>query len=235
MPERGSRTLARGLSVLQALSWTTEGATVAQVATVTQLDRAVLYRLLDTLQEQGFVTRDEVTRRFHLGPAMVELGAKAARGLEVARVASAGMHQLMELSREAVCLAVRDRGDIVVVQRIEPSGLFVRIGYAVGFRHAIDVGAHGRALLALLPPAAGLPSMPDADREEIRRRGYAHSADELEVGASGVAAGIIDGAGTAVAALGIVAPSARMEEPGMLGPRIASVAADISRRLGTTD
>lgn len=234
MAERsGSRTLSRGLSVLRALGSSADGATVAQIAAVTGLDRAVLYRLLETLTEDGFVVRDQSTRLFHLGVALVELGAKAGRGLEVSRLAADGMQQLMELTREAVCLAVRDRGDLVVVERVEPPGLFVRIGYSVGFRHPVAVGAHGQALLAFTPPSSGDGARLDAHtRETIRHRGYAVSTDELEHGASGVAAPILDQQGQAVASLGVVAPTPRLPDPATLGPRIAQTAMEISRRLG---
>jgi DNA-binding IclR family transcriptional regulator len=233
----GSRTLGRGLAVLQALGSSADGATVAELASATDLDRAVLYRLLDTLTESGFVVRDTETRRFHLGVALVELGARASRGLEVRRIALPGMRALMEQTREAVCLAVRDRTDVVVVDRVEPPGLFVRVGYHVGFRHPLAVGAHGRALLASLEvddrqpfedrhPALG------PELEATRTRGYAVSADELERGASGVAAPIVDRTGRPIASIGVVAPSPRLADPNALGPRVRALALEISRRLG---
>ena len=83
----GSRTLARGLALLSALGDATEGETVSGLAEATDLDRAVLYRLLDTLTDEGFVTRDPETRKYRLGLAMLELGVRAATGLEVRRLA----------------------------------------------------------------------------------------------------------------------------------------------------
>lgn len=215
----------------------TEGATVAELSSATGLDRAVLYRLLDTLAQHGFVARDPETRRFHLGVALVELGARAGRSLEVRRLALPAMRMLMEQVREAVCLAVRDRGDVVVVDRVEPSGLFVRVGYHVGFRHPLRVGAHGRALLALMdshdrdPFVEGHPGV-SAEIEATRARGFAISADELERGASGVAAAIVDRAGRPIASLGIVAPSPRMPDPASVGPRVRALALEVSKRLG---
>ena len=233
----GSRTLSRGLAVLQFLGTVADGATVAELSSATALDRAVLYRLLDTLAGQGFVARDPDTRRFHLGVALVELGARAGRSLEVRRLALPAMRLLMEQVREAVCLGVRDRGDVVVVDRVEPSGLFVRVGYHVGFRHPLRVGAHGRALLACLDQAdreALLDGHPGitAEIEATRMRGFAVSADELERGASGVAAAIVDRAGRPIASLGIVAPSPRLPDPAALGPRVRGLALEVSRRLG---
>jgi DNA-binding IclR family transcriptional regulator len=98
----GSRTLARGLSVLSALGSASDGATVAELSEATSLDRAVLYRLLETLGDTGFVVRDPETRKYHLGVALVELGSRASRGLEVRRLALPGMRLLMEQTREAV-------------------------------------------------------------------------------------------------------------------------------------
>jgi DNA-binding IclR family transcriptional regulator len=60
----GSRTLARGLALLTALGEHSDGATVSGLADATGLDRAVLYRLLDTLTSEGFVTRASETRKY---------------------------------------------------------------------------------------------------------------------------------------------------------------------------
>lgn len=223
--------------MLHALGNAADGATIAELAGSTELDRAVLYRLLDTLTTGGFVVRDPETRRFHLGVALVELGARASRGLEVRRLALPGMRALMEQCREAVCLAVRDRADVVVVDRLEPPGLFVRVGYHVGFRHPLRVGAHGRALLAFLdtgeraPLVAHQPRLA-AELDACRARGFALSTDELERGASGVAAPVLNRTGRAIASVGVVAPSPRLPEPVTLAPRIRNLAAEISARLG---
>ncbi|MPZ73826.1 MAG: helix-turn-helix domain-containing protein [Nitriliruptorales bacterium] len=235
----GSRTLSRGLAVLRCLGTSPEGATVAELSSATGLDRAVLYRLLETLADEGFVFRDPQTRRFQLGVALVELGARAGRGLEVRRLALPAMRALMDQSREAVCLAVRDRTDVVVIDRVEPPGLFVRVGYHVGFRHPLSVGAHGRALLAHLPaddqdPIVRRHPQLAGEMEAIRSRGFAVSADELERGASGVASAILDRMGRPIASLGIVAPSPRLAEPSSLGPRVRALAREVSRRLGYT-
>lgn len=223
----GSRTLARGLSLLQALGDATDGATVSSLSEETGLDRAVLYRLLETLVEDGFVTRDPETRKYRLGLAMLELGVRAAQGLEVRRVAGAALRSLMEDTGETACLAVRDRDELVVVDDIEPPDRFVQVNYRVGFRHELGISAHGRALLAFLPDGANDPSL-----QPVRQRGVAYTRDELEQGASGVAAPVFDHTGRAVAAVGIVAPTSRLPEADTVALRVLRAARDISERLG---
>ncbi|MGH3440802.1 MAG: IclR family transcriptional regulator, partial [Nitriliruptorales bacterium] len=223
----GSRTLARGLSLLLALGEENEGATVSSLAEATDLDRAVLYRLLETLTEEGFVTRDPETRRYRLGLAMLELGVRAAQGLEVRRLAGQALRSLMDDSGETACLAVRDRDDLVVVEVVEPPERFVQINYRVGFRHPLGVSAHGRALLAFLPEGSRDPSLVN-----VRQRGVAFTRDELEQGASGVAAPVFDHTGRAVAAVGIVAPTSRLPEPESVALRVLRAAREISEKLG---
>lgn len=232
----GSRTLGRGLSVLQRLAENPEGATVAQLASATGLDRAVLYRLLQTLVDEGFVVRDPDTRKFHLGATTIELGIRATRALRIRRIALPGMRALMDQAREAVCLAIRDRGDAVVVDRVEPRGLSVRVGYHVGMRHALTKGAHGRALLAFLDEkerdAAGqLSPETAAEIDAVRSRGFSTSVDDLERGAAGVAAPVLGPTGRPIAAIGVVAPSLRLRDPAALGPRVRALTLEIARRL----
>lgn len=223
----GSRTLSRGLALLNALGEHPDGATVSALAEATKLDRAVLYRLIDTLTNEGFVTRDADSRRYRLGLAMLELGVRAAQGLEVRRLAGPPLRGLSEDTGETACLAVRDRDDMVVVEVIEPSDRFVQVNYRVGFRHPLGVAAHGKALLAFLPEGSRTPEL-----QSVRQRGVAYTRDELEHGASGVAAPVFDHTGRAVAAVGIVAPNARLPDPESIALRVLRSAREISERLG---
>jgi len=223
----GSRTLSRGLVVLKALGGDAEGATVSSLSEATGLDRAVLYRLLETLAEEGFVTRDPESRRYRLGLAMLELGVRAAQGLEVRRLAGPALRALSDDTNETACLAVRDREDVVVVEVIEPDGRFVQVNYRVGFRHPLGMAAHGKALLAFLPDGERLNEL-----RPVRQRGVAYTRDEIEPGAAGVAAPVFDHTGRAVAAVGIVAPTARLPEPENVALRVLRSAREISERLG---
>lgn len=224
----GSRTLARGLAVLQALSADPEGTTVAGLSARTGLDRAVLYRLLATLGECGYVVRDEETRRYRLGVALIELGARAVRGLEVRRYALPGMRALMEQARETVCLAVRDGEHVVVVDRLDPPGRQVRVGYPVGLRHLLGESAHGRALL--LAEDGHAPAAADSTvRPDERARGFTVVDAEDAVA---VASPIRDRSGEAVASVSLTVPSSRVHDPAMLGPPVRALAQEISRRMG---
>lgn len=237
----GARTLGRGFDVLQSVGGRADGATVAEVCNDTGLDRAVVHRLLSTLAERGVVTRDEASRRFRLGVALIELGAQATRHLDVRRAAQASLRMLTDGTRESTCLAVRHGADAVVVDCLEAIGGSGRAPLPVGTRMPLARSAHGRVILAFSDDGEA-PASPTGARagdgevgEAIttaRQRGFGLSWDEIEPGLVEVAAPIRDAGGVAVGALGVIAPASRLPNPGRLGARIRTVAQEVSRRLG---
>jgi DNA-binding IclR family transcriptional regulator len=78
----------RVVAVLNLLGHETDGLTGADIARRVGANRASCVHMLAALEGAGFVTRGALDRRYRLGPALVELGAAAARsypGLETAR------------------------------------------------------------------------------------------------------------------------------------------------------
>ena len=76
-----------------------EGLTASDIARRVGANRASCVHMLAALEAAGFVARGAVDRRYRLGPALVGLGAAAARafpGLETAR------RELDELTRKAL-------------------------------------------------------------------------------------------------------------------------------------
>lgn len=226
----GARTLGRGLQVLCAVGARPRGATVAELCADTGLDRAVVHRLLGTLSEQGFVTRDDTSRRFRLGVPLIELGGRATGQLELYQAGRPALRLLADGTRESSCLTLRDGLDAVVVDQCEAvGGGSTRPPLAVGDRVPLDRLALGRAMLAFSPAAETL------GREEmaaVQRRGFEVGADEIQRGLVEVAAPIRGSEGEAIGALGVVAAASRLAEPARLGPRVRTVAREVSRRLG---
>jgi DNA-binding IclR family transcriptional regulator len=70
--------------------------------------------------------------------------------------------------------------------------------------------------------------------EQVRRHGYAVNRGEWRSDVSGLGAVIFDQHGTAIAAVGLSAPSARMDDARIesLGNALAKTAGEITRALG---
>jgi DNA-binding IclR family transcriptional regulator len=140
-----SQTLDRGLRVLKLLADTDHGLTVTELAAKLGVNRTVVYRLLATLEQHSLVRRD--------------LGGRARVGLGVLGLA----HQVHPLLREAALPALRSLADDIgatahltlvdgtealAVAVVEPTWTDYHVAYRTGFRHPLDRGAAGRAILA---------------------------------------------------------------------------------------
>jgi DNA-binding IclR family transcriptional regulator len=223
----GSRTLSRGISVLRAIGEHPDGVTVSGISNQTGLDRAVIYRLLDTLLEEGFVDRGTDGRIYRMGLSMLELGVMASRSIEVRQLAGPSLQTLTDTTQATASLAVRDRDTLVVVSVVGPEQDTSDFYYHLGFRHQLGVAAHGKALLAFLPEGAAHPTL-----LQVRQRGVAFTRDELCPGVSSIASPVFDQSGSAVAAVGVVAPSEQLADADRVAIEVLRSARQISETLG---
>jgi DNA-binding IclR family transcriptional regulator len=218
----GSKTLERGLRVLQVLAGRREGVTVSELARILGTHRAGIYRLLGPLLEHRLVARTE-TGGLTLGLGVLEL----AQGIEsdLQDVAAPHLRELADALSATAALTVLDGEEAVVAAAAEPRHTSIHVAYRVGLRHRADVGASGLAILA------GRPATP-GERGEVtraRRRGYATSAGELQPAAFGVAVPIMGDGGNAIASIGIVALEPLDEKP--VSARLQSAARAIAAAL----
>jgi DNA-binding IclR family transcriptional regulator len=138
--------ILRTLSVPDALR-------LSEVALATGLNKATVLRLLDELADEGFVERDEASKRYRLGEQAMLLGF-AAQGRDTLRDrARPWLMRLAGLSGDTVLLSVRSGVEAVCIER-ETGTYPIRANYLdVGSRRPLGVGAGSLALLAWMPDA----------------------------------------------------------------------------------
>jgi DNA-binding IclR family transcriptional regulator len=225
-----SRTVDRALVLLRAVGEHGPAGS-AELARHTGLNRTVVHRLLATLAARGFVQRD--AEGYALGTALVELGSRARA--DVRQRARPVLERLSAQFGETCVLTVADDVDAVAVDQVLGSEHLVRVEYAPGFRHPLAVGAHGRAVLAFadralvdrVMAACAEPSALESALAATRERGWAVSHDELQFGASGVAAPLLDEQGAAMASVGIVAPVTRFPDVDEVATATLAAIADL--------
>jgi len=173
------------------------GATLTELADELGLPKSTAHSLLFTLCREGLVRRDERTRRFGLGAALVGLGHSASMTLQGAALASERASQLARDHGLTVGVAqITDAGEAQIVDRAYPPDS-IYVGVPIGSRYGPFDGAIGKCLLALLPadiarerleghplPRHTPQSIVTADAmerevERVRSRGWASSLREL--------------------------------------------------------
>lgn len=215
------QSLARGLQVLRAFDREHSTASLSQVAESTGLSRAVVRRLLLTLQHLGYVGCRG--RNFFLTPRVLELGFSYLSSLDLSELALRNMERLSQRVGESCSMAVLDGSDIVYVLRV-PVRRVMSVALGVGARLPAFAASMGRVILAALPE----PELNEwlrvqkfraltphtihtaralkAELRRVREQGYAMVVRELELGLCSVAVPLHDSGGRVVAGLNVGMP-----------------------------
>ncbi len=221
--------LERTFAVLALFTSERREWTTTQIGRKCDLPVPTTYRILAALERHGFVVRDEITKRFRLGPAALALGRNAEASTDLRSVSMPVLQRLCDQTGETTLLVVpsENRLRAVCLERVE-SPQSLRLSVQPGRHLPFHAGAQQKALLAFLPDAevdrilAGPleklckatiddPEQLRAELETIRRKGWARSFEETNVGVWGVAMTLLDDLGFAVASVGIAGPRARLE------------------------
>lgn len=237
------RAVERALEILLAFRPGDKDLTVAELLTRVDLSRPTLYRLLNTLEQQGFLVSSGEPQRFRLGSAVAHLAHVWMSGHSVAQLAQPMLHRLWETTSETVSLFLPDGTYRVCVAEMEsPQPLSFRRG--VGYREQLVRGASGRSILSQMRLSADelrryLSDPQDlerllADLEAIRAQGFATSHHELIEGAVAVAAPFFNGADQVAGSICIFGPSVRVtdERVAQFAELLRHEAGELSRVLG---
>jgi IclR family pca regulon transcriptional regulator len=253
-----SQSLERGLSILSSFSETRPLLGIAELARAVELNKSTTHRYVATLTELGYLQQDAATRKYRLGPRVVDLGFAAVNAMEITRIAAPHLQALSDETGHTVSMAVLDDVDIVYVQRCRSvrEGRFgIDLNLHVGSRLPAYCTSMGKVLLANQRPEVltGLLERMELTRrgpntltarealakalQRVRQTGLAVNDEELAPGLRSLAAPIRDGFGEVVAAVNIAVhlsiwnASVDSIVHRMEGP-LRRTTGDISARLG---
>ncbi|MFC4224726.1 IclR family transcriptional regulator [Lysinibacter cavernae] len=190
--DASTRTVERALSLLGVVCEQSDIA-LSEAANLVNLSPSTALRLLRTLEQTGFVRRDD-RGLYSPGSRVIQFGALAVSQDSLITLCSERMHEIAEVTGESTYLSIRS---------IEESGVYIAIAEGThSVRHTSWVGrsiplresAAGQALLGKGPPA-----------------GYVIAEQGVENDVTAIAAPIYSGT-KIVAALSVVAPSYRMDD-----------------------
>ncbi|MBZ5737452.1 IclR family transcriptional regulator [Nocardioides mangrovi] len=206
-----SQTLDRGLRVLDVLAATPDGLTVTELATLLEVNRTIVHRLVSTLETHALVRRDD-RGRLRIGLGVLQLATAVQPVLR--DVATPVLRRLAEEVGATAHLTVADGDEALAVAVVEPSWTDFHVGYRVGARHLLSQGAAGKAILLAR----------DGDPTP-----YVATTGELQAGARGLAAPV-RGVPALEASVGIVTVDPEIDTAAV-GPAVARAAAELAERL----
>jgi DNA-binding IclR family transcriptional regulator len=243
-----SGTVARIALLLRVLAEAEGDATLSDVAQRMKLPASTTHRLLNLLQEQGFVERGQGSRTYRAGLEFLRVAGLVTSRAQLTDVARGFMQAVVDACDETCMLSVympRTRSSMVakVIYGSHP----LRYEATLYQPSSLAWGATGLGILAFLPqeaidevlaqegpsPASGKAVKPVPLRRElnaIRQQGYAHTRGQKIPGAVGLSAPVFDSTGV-VAALCITLPDSRFQDG--LEARLARTVKEQAARFST--
>jgi DNA-binding IclR family transcriptional regulator len=240
----------RAVAILEILARDGE-AGVTEVARELDVHKSTASRLLAALDRRELVTQDTVRGKFRLGMGIVRLAGAASARLDVVQEGRPVCQALAHQVGETVNLAILSGRDALYLYQAAGPAALSPHNWA-GQRVPLHATSDGKILLAYLPEAelSGCLTPPlarftgrtitDPARfpgllAEVRHRGFATAADELEAGLTAIAAPVRNAEGNVIASISASGPSFRIpaERIPAVAEAVRRAAAEISRRLGS--
>jgi len=241
----------RAVRVLRALAADDGDPRLSDLSRRLRLSKSTLSGLLATLEHHGFVEREDGTRAYRLGAAVLELGHAVLQRQDIREIARPHLVRLRDLLGETAVLHVPAGDEAIIVERAE-SNHDLKVVAPPGHRLPPFAGAVAKVFLASLPDdqliavlkARALPaftphSITTLDRymedlRRVRRRGYATDDEEYLPGVRAVSAPVRNARGRTPATVTVVGSAARLtrERVPEAVAAVTAAAEAISRSLG---
>lgn len=240
-------TVGKALDVLDMVADHGRPVRFSDLLAQTAFPKATLYRLLQTLTNQGMLSYDDGSGTYALGVRLVRLAHAAWAQSSLAPIARPYLDELAAKTGETIHLAQMDLGQVLYVDKrnaAKPVEMFSSAGkvgpaYCTGVGKAMMAFLDDDALQAAIsrqsfhrftPHTLASPELLKAELAVIRVRGHGFDREEHEPGIICCAVPILTRAGRVMGAVSVTSTTARTSLAALedSAPLIKDIAARIA-------
>jgi len=218
--------IKRAIQVLNSFKLKEKELGVTELSKKLNLHKSTIHRILVTLEDEGFVVKNQFSQKYHLSIKLFELGYIVQNQVEIRSVALPIMKELAKKTEESVDLNIISDGKRVSIEKIE-STQDIRHIIQLGKSLPLYCGGSGKVLLAFLsdeeidkfitqekleklgPNTITDPIKLKEHLKQIRENGHAISFEERVKGSVSIGAPILDYSGKVIASLSVSGPISR--------------------------
>lgn len=243
------QTVDRALQLLELLSEYPSGLTTKEIETQLELNKLNVHRLLVTLENKGFVERQN--NAYVIGLKMVEISSMKLNNIELKTEAVPYLRELVDLLGQPAQIAIQSGTDAVFIEKIQ-SVNSLRMYSQIGKRIPVYCSSVGKALLmdrsdeeilkllekvefeAITPSTLKTPEDVLNEIRTARITGYTIDNEEHELSIFCIAVPIYDYRGDIIAAVSTAGKNKTfLENPDAeMITAVKEVGKKISKRLG---
>ena len=209
----GNQSLIRGLRLMELLSQFPNGCPLAQISELSCLNKSTAHRLLQGLQNEGYVQPTVTAGSYRLTTKCLSLGQRTLSSLNIINVAAPYLERLNLTLGETVNFSKREQDHAIMIYKLEPTTGMMRTRAYIGQYLELYCSAMGKLYLAyeknptylasywqshqgeiqqLTPNTVTKIEQMQKELEDIRKDRFAMDREENELGVVCIAAPIFD-------------------------------------------
>lgn len=247
----GVQSIDRTLNLLEKISESENGISLAELSELTDLHKSTVHRLVGSLISHGYVVQLPDTR-YKITYKLYKLGVNAFSNLNIVEAARESIERLSTKVEEVVHLVVRDDTKIIYIDKENSGRTSAIMGSRIGSTAPVYATSVGKSMLfdssekeiKDLWDRSEIKSITDKTitnfdefRENIdisKKRGYAIDDEENEMGIRCYGAPIYDYTNKIIGAVSLSGPISRVNEENAEKYYIPLIEAakDISKKMG---
>lgn len=222
------KTLDNALDILSFFTYEHSAWGVRELAKELGISHSVVFRILDSYAQHGFLVQNEETKKYELGLKFLEYGLMVRNQLKITDAIFPAMEKLADEIGESIFLTWLDGLEGICLD-IAESSHHVKFAVTIGSRTPLYAGASNKVIMAYLPQKdqeaiiqKGLRgfteyTITDPDQlmrnlETIRREGWHYSRGEYSDAVIGIAVPLFTRTRKITGSLTMAAPEYRFPE-----------------------
>ncbi|MBN2126263.1 MAG: IclR family transcriptional regulator [Deltaproteobacteria bacterium] len=223
------KVLEKALKVLDEFSPKESAFTLDALTKRTRLSKPVVYRILRTMEKNGYIRYDLNDGRYRLGLRFLELGSSVFTSTSIRKTASPYLDSIARTLKATILVGIILDDQFSYIDKREGDSI-LRIPSPLGAKMAPGDSFLGQTLLAFMEPEERtrlLKLHPLRNRvqgrlrtlgeikarlDEVKRQGYLLETGEFYEGVAQVGVPIVGASGDVVAALGVCLQEFRMTD-----------------------
>ncbi|QSO47262.1 IclR family transcriptional regulator [Alicyclobacillus mengziensis] len=201
--------VVRTMQILDTLSKAPQGLGVIEIANSLNIHKADASRILSTLEEEGYVVRDEVTSLYSVAFQFIAMALRYMDGTQMDDIVRPVLNHLVQNIGESVQFAIEQNRELLYIDRVD--GIKpLRVASMLGLKAPLHATAAGKVWLASLPDEEVVVLMKERGMKavtphtitnleellknlsEVRKQGYAEAREEINPSVYGLAAPVFD-------------------------------------------
>lgn len=251
----GNQSLIRGLRLLELLSQFPNGCPLAKVTEISGLNKSTAHRLLQGLQNEGYVQPTNTAGSYRLTTKCLALGQKTLASLNIINVAAPHLEKLNLTLGETVNFSKREQDHAIMIYKLEPTMGMMKTRAYIGQHLKLYCSAMGKIYLAYEKNSDYLKqywqsnhttiealtantitdlTVMEQELAEIRKEQFAMDREENELGVVCIAAPVFDYLNNVDYAISISMSIYKLKQQGIrfFVDEIQQAAQNISTELG---